>query len=222
MHRSKSELNRGQEMIRNQIRVFLIQGLSCLLLSPISVAQRTLTKNTSDIAVVPLSLQSGLLSAILTLNGKADQRFLIDSGLSRSMLNSQTAKSLHLKQCKGTVLVEGIEEGDPQIANVYSGVKISYEHKGILRGSLPAMDMRALEGELKVSLAGIIGYDVLQAHRTLLSFSRLEWIINVESPAYLTPQTTVLHLRGSDSYPAINVSFSAEDSRWYQVQALLY
>jgi hypothetical protein len=138
----------------------------------------------APIITIPFTLIHGVPFVKLTVNGHQDELFVLDSGAQASMLNSTEAARLKIQLSTkpvGNANGLGDSVGQPMWVTTKS-VKLKFGREEIAKGNMlatSAFGTCGIAGEkiLGVKIAGVLGFDVLRAHPTVIDYPNGKFMI---------------------------------------------
>ncbi len=113
----------------------------------------------------------------LELNRNKRELFILDSGSERTTLNSDEAARLHLRLSSPGFSFVILGMGDSQSAMAAHSIKIGAGKVLILKGDVPAVSLAPVATVAGMRITGILGYDVLRAHPTVIDYANRQFLI---------------------------------------------
>jgi hypothetical protein len=160
------------------LKIFLLLFLNSLLLG--SAAQQRILKSiyaypqiesVKPVFEIPFETIGGFPMIRLTLNGHANQIFLIDTGSQVTAVSEDAVTRLRLKiNDKKSGQVIGVADAEPAKFLVGKDIKISYERYDLYRGLAPVLDLSALAAYVGKPVSGILGFDILSQNIFALNY----------------------------------------------------
>jgi Aspartyl protease len=120
--------------------------------------------------VLPFRYVHGLILLSLELNGGPPQAFLLDSGASSSLLDRSTVAARGITTSYSPSLSVQARTTVEQGALIAHQVRIRSGRWTLLTGNIPALDLSAMSKALGFPVAGVIGFDYMQAHPLLIDY----------------------------------------------------
>jgi predicted aspartyl protease len=156
--------------------------LGTLLFNPGTSSAKKNTNNTPSAdsnlmqsSSLRVSVHNGYLVVAVGQIGGQKENFVIDTGTAPSILNARLAKKLDLQVARGTLVVVGRSLNTGQ--TVLPGLDFGPIHVANL--AVNVMDLSVLENSLGMSIAGLIGMDVLGQTSFRLDYEKNELIFGI-------------------------------------------
>lgn len=127
-------------------------------------------KHSPDVSI-PFKLIHGIPVIELQLNGAKNQTFLIDSGAEKTVVDRGVASNLNVKLSSNVGVMLGTGDSAGQPMAIATSLHISYGRDLLLKGSAFATDLTKFSEYVGTPLSGIIGYDLLRAHLSIVDFT---------------------------------------------------
>lgn len=174
---------------------------------------------------IPFELIRGVPGIRLSLNGSESQLFLVDSGLQRSVINSEAVINLKLKHHEGIAAqFYGIGDTSKQAFGLVDSVKVRFGDILLLKGSLFIGDLSSIRQAAGQPIAGILGYDFIRAHTLFLDYTsgKMMLIKGMNSFEFSGWRTTELSISPEAAAPVVSVdSLNLDKHIYHGLRALL-
>jgi len=151
---------------------------AALLGHPIASAFDSNKRTSKPIISVPFTFEKNVPIVKVNVNGNKDEYFLVDSGAARTLLNADEVSRLKVTVSSSNLgPMPGSGDSTGQAIVAARSVALQLDNILILRGDIPAISLSQLSKELGVRITGIIGYDILRAHPTIIDFIHRRFLI---------------------------------------------
>jgi predicted aspartyl protease len=178
-------------MIRIRLRLLILSTLGFLLILTgaesfaAGSGERAMPGQSAELwrhgpsVTAPITWINGLPFIKLSINGHKGELFLIDSGLDRTMLNSDEAARLKIKLSPKPIgYAQGLGDNDGQPMWAATGIKLRNGREKIAKGSIFATSLTMGEHcSVPKNIAGILGYDILRAHTAVIDYPNGKFMI---------------------------------------------
>lgn len=173
---------------------------------------------------VPFTLQDGLPVVRVTVNGRKEEAFVIDSGFERTVLNSDQAAKLQVSLSEvsiGTVLGSGDSKGQSLLSA--RSLRLKFGKTLILKGDIPAVSLIDLSSKLGLQISGIIGYDLFRANTTALDYIHKKFLIykSKEFGSEHCANSAEFTISGTDSYPVLTTEMGVAEQDFGTARVLI-
>ncbi len=137
---------------------------------------------------IPFELYNNLVLVPVVLNGKIPLKFILDSGVSSSILFNKDITDLLGVEYTRKITVYGVGEENVVQAFVASDVRLDLPGVDGYRQSILALeeDYLELKNQLGVEVHGIIGYDIFS--KFVVEIDYMEKRLVLHDPAYFKPR----------------------------------
>ena len=155
-----------------------------------------------ELARVKMTTDSLLITIPVHINGKGPFNFIVDTGAMASVLGRKTANSLDIKlqDMPLPVVTGGVgDEGKMDELKLATVDNISIGRLARDTQMFIVMDISHLAEATKLSISGIIGYDILSPYLVTLDFKEKEAIFS-EPPEKLSEDAIPFELRLNHIY----------------------
>lgn len=142
------------------------------------------------VARIPFELHSNLIVVPLKINGSDTLRFILDTGVTSTMLTStEVAKKLGLKSVR-KMNIDGIGGGQPVSADVTIGNTLTMGHMRGTKQTLVVMDddVLRLSELVGTQIHGIFGYELFNKFVVTIDFQSQELTLTVHGKYKYTPK----------------------------------
>lgn len=157
---------------------------------------------------IDLKTIDGLLYAYFSVNNSVPLPFLVDTGSEQTVLSAQSALSLHLNtysQSLRTIKGSGGQISD--LGRWAKNVAIVSGRQIVIHGDLPVLDLSNIQDHTSLPLAGILGFDVLRAHESIIDYPVGKLLI-FKKPIQLFRDKATFSTRPCKSIPLLNFPFA--------------
>jgi predicted aspartyl protease len=124
----------------------------------------------NDYIAFPFQMMDNLPVAFLTLNGHSHQLFLIDTGSTYTLIAEDATERLGISIFQGSHS-EFAASGKEISGRVAKKIRIDSGKFGIYVGPAPVISLSELTSYLGQPVAGILGFDVIRSHPTVIDFT---------------------------------------------------
>ncbi|HZB87541.1 MAG TPA: retropepsin-like aspartic protease [Terracidiphilus sp.] len=165
------------------------------------------------VITIPFTLIHGIPFIKLSINGKKDELFMLDSGCERTILNSDEAPRLKIRLSPKPVgHAVGLGDSAGQEMFAARSVQLKFGGKAIAKGDFFATSLFKDCGLTGVRIAGVIGYDVLRAHPTVIDYPNGRFMIFTKGSfaPHLDKHIQALDVDRAAAYPVIAAAVSVE------------
>jgi hypothetical protein len=132
----------------------------------------------SPAVTIPIVIVHNIPVIQLTVNGVKNELFMLDSGAQKTVLNADDADEMNISRMdRSRMTLQAIGNGLGQPVLAARSVKIKFKGDLLIKGDFPATSLSTSGNELGIKLAGIIGYDLLRAHPTVIDLKHKRLMI---------------------------------------------
>ncbi|MDR3409975.1 MAG: aspartyl protease family protein [Formivibrio sp.] len=159
----------------------------------------------APVITIPVTLIHNIPFVSLSVNGHKDELFILDSGAQASMLNSDEATRLKIRLSPkpvGHAKGLGDSAGQPMWMTT-KPVKLKFGREVIVKGDMLATSASYC-GLTGVKIAGVLGYDVLRAHPTVIDYPHGRFMI-FEKDSFIPRVNSHIHELGVDKAAVLPV-----------------
>jgi Aspartyl protease len=127
---------------------------------------------------IPIVLIHDIPFVKVSINGHEGELFSIDSGSEKSILSYKEATRLHLKlSSKPIGVIQGLGNNSGRPMWAVSSIKLKFGEQTLARGSMLATSLFDGCGLADATIAGVLGYDLLRQHLTVIDYSKRQLLI---------------------------------------------
>ncbi|HEX3968392.1 MAG TPA: hypothetical protein VHW70_10535 [Edaphobacter sp.] len=203
-------------------------GFICLMLWALDLSgQEPLSRYLRDGArrdhyiSIPFQLIDGIAVTFLTLNGHPHQLFLVDTGSTDTLISKEAADIFHIP-----LILDSHSEFAASGKDVVSGkiakkVRIDSGRFGIYSGPAPAISLSELTSYFAQPVVGILGFNVIRAHPTVIDF--VSGTIGIFMPDAFEPRNSMnrIVLESCLRSPIINAEIQVGSTEYLSANLMI-